>query len=814
MIYDGKSKDGPVNDLNELRNLINRLKAEKLAAEQALQEREETLRAFRATLDLRFREKAIAQKRSEDLEEKTRLIQILLDAFPCVALLIRPSTMEIVACNKTAERMGAVAGGKCFSVWGRCERPCPWCKAPATWSTGEAQHVEFEEMGIVWDSHWIPVGPNLYMHYAFDITERKRVEESLRKSEAKYRAIFDNAGMGIALLDSRGRIQEASNALTKMLGYTEDELRNLTIFDLVHPEDVKVSCRRIQALIRGERDAYRTEKRYIRKDGSPFWADVCVSAIHDDAGGHEALIAVFNDITSRKESELALKRLATAVEQAAEAIIVTDTRGNIEYVNPACEEISGYTREETVGSHARIFKSDYHGPWFYQELWKTINNGTVWRGRFVNRKKDGSLYHEDTTISPVRDARGVIVNFVAVKRDVTEHLALSKQLVHAQKMEAIGTLAGGIAHDFNNLLQITMGYSEMLLMQKDKSDPDYEDLQRIMQSARNGAELVRSLLAFSRRLEPNPIPLDLNAQIRHVEALLLRTIPKMIEIRLDLGQGIGEILADPTQIEQIIMNMAVNSRDAMPDGGALTISTRRVILGRDECKARAEAHPGEHVVLTISDTGHGMDKETLTHIFEPFFTTKEAGRGTGLGLAMVYGIVKQHGGHIICESEPGRGSSFHVFLPAQEAVSRHTEASVDEHPVAGTETILLVDDEESVRELGKRILTRAGYTVLTAANGAEGVEVYRSSAESVSLVILDLLMPKMGGAQCLEKLLRINPQVRVLVTSGYLTDDPAHKHLVDAAAGFVSKPFQIKEILRLVREALDGDDSKGKRKTR
>ncbi len=317
-------------------------------------------------------------------------------------------------------------------------------------------------------------------------------------------------------------------------------------------------------------------------------------------------------------------------------------------MNPAFERITGYTREEALGRNPGLLKSGEHDKKFYRNLWDTIKRGDVWSGRFINRKKDGSLYHEEATISPVHDSSGTIVSFVAVKRDVTEHIRLSTQLLHAQKMEAIGTLAGGIAHDFNNLLQVTLGYSELLLAEKEEDDPEYADLQKILQAARSGAELVRRLLTFSRKVEPKPIPLDLNRRITQVEKLLHRTIPKMIDIRMHLSDDLTKINADPIQMEQVLMNLAVNARDAISEGGKLTLETRNVTLDDEYCRLHVGVDPGDYVLLTVSDTGHGMNKTTVEHIFEPFYTTKELGRGTGLGLAIVYGIVKQHGGLITC----------------------------------------------------------------------------------------------------------------------------------------------------------------------
>ena len=317
------------------------------------------------------------------------------------------------------------------------------------------------------------------------------------------------------------------------------------------------------ARMRGEDVVSQYEVKLQRRDGSSFDGEISARAVK--VKGEPGVQVWVKDVSKRKRSEEAQRRLATAVEQSAEAIVVTDTAGNIQYVNPAFERISGYTRDEAIGQNPKLLKSGEHDQMFYRNLWDTIKRGQVWTGRFINKRKDGSLYHEDSTISPVRDSGGKIINFVAVKRDITEQLALSRQLLQAQKMEAIGTLAGGIAHDFNNLLQVTLGYSELLLAEKREDDPEYADLSKIFQAAKSGAELVQRLLTFSRKVETKPIPLNLNKRIVQVEKLLRRTIPKMIDIQLDLSDDLAEINADPTQMEQVLMNLAVNASDAMAD---------------------------------------------------------------------------------------------------------------------------------------------------------------------------------------------------------------------------------------------------------
>ena len=394
-------------------------------------------------------------------------------------------------------------------------------------------------------------------------------------------------------------------------------------------------------------------------------------------------------------------------------------------------------------------------------------------------------------------------SWLAFVIDVSEAKGLRAQLLQAQKMESIGTLAGGIAHDFNNLLQVVIGYSDLLLYTKKPTDPEYEGLHAIRRAGMDGSELAKRILAFSRRLEPDARPVSLNNEIKRVEKMLKRTLPKMIEVELLLADDAMPVNADPGQMEQVLLNLAINAQHAMPDGGRLTIETANTVLGADYAKTHLDVEPGQYVLLTVSDTGHGMDKEVVEHIFEPFFTTKGPGEGTGLGLAMAYGIVKGHGGHINCYSEPGTGTTFKIYLPAMVRELEQEIATTGQMPAFGKETILLVDDEQSIRGMGEQLLTMAGYTVLTAANGKEGLEVYRSNKDRIALVLLDLIMPVMGGKQCLERLLEINPKVKVVITSGYSVEGHTKETLEAGAKGFVGKPYQMKDLLGTARKVLD-----------
>lgn len=636
---------------------------------------------------------------------------------------------------------------------------------------------------------------------ALDITNRKRAEEALKESEKKFRLLYEKAPVGYQSLDARGHLVEVNQAWLDLMGYSREEVLGTPFEDYLAPGFSAAFCERFQ-IVKERGEARGAQFDLVRKNGSYITVAIDGSFLTDEHGVGRSH-CILHDITSRKRAEKEQRRLAAAIEQASEGIVITDAVGTIQYVNPAFERITGFAQHEVMDTKISVLRSDDHDDVFYQNLHEILSRGEAWKGRLTGKKKDGTTYQEDTTISPVFDDAGRIVNYVGVQRDVTEQIALEKQLLHAQKMEAVGTLAGGIAHDFNNLLTIVSGYTELLLTERPEEDPSYADLEKIGVAAQRGAELVRSLLAFSRKVESKLRPVNLNQSIEQVRKLLFRTIPKMIEIELNLPPDVSVVNADPAQMEQALINLAVNAKDAMPDGGKLIFETSNVILDEDYCKTHFIANPGDYVQITVSDTGEGIDRETLDHIFEPFYSTKGPGKGTGLGLAMVYGIVQQHGGHITCYSEVDVGTTFKIYIPAMGPHMETSARAGSELPVSGTETILLVDDEEFVRDLGIRILGRAGYTVLTAANGIEALDVYRMNKEKVALVILDLIMPEMGGTQCLRELLEENPNIKVIVASGFSVDGPAEETIRIGAKAFVSKPYQANQFLQVVRRALD-----------
>lgn len=512
------------------------------------------------------------------------------------------------------------------------------------------------------------------------------------------------------------------------------------------------------------------------------------------------------EVNQRKRVDKERRQLIAAIEQTAESVVITDAQGHTIYVNPAFEHITGYSRSEIIGASTSILKSGQQDAAFYEKLWNTINAGQVWHGRFVNKKKDGSLYTLDATFSPVRDKSGAIVNYVEVGRDVTHELQLEQQYRHAQKMEAVGRLAGGVAHDFNNLLTVIIGYAEMTQAQLPVDHPVQEFVETILDSGQHAVDLIKQLLAFSRQQMTAPRVLDLNVVISNLSKMLGRLIGADIELKTNLALNLWTIKIDPTQIEQVIANLAVNAHDAMPEGGQLTIETTNIVLDEEYSASHLGSQPGEYVRLLVSDTGMGMGEEIKSRIFEPFFTTKEAGKGTGLGLSTVLGIVEQNSGHIWVESELGQGTTFKIYFPREMAVAtapiERPRYRTDDLP-RGTETVLLVEDEPKVRDLAHRLLQRQGYTVLTAINGEEALQLCQTYTGELHLLLTDVVMPKMNGKALADQIKLIRPEIKILFVSGY-TDKtliPSEAQGVDMA--FIQKPFSVMELSQKVRTVLD-----------
>jgi PAS domain S-box-containing protein len=511
-------------------------------------------------------------------------------------------------------------------------------------------------------------------------------------------------------------------------------------------------------------------------------------------------LTVIEQMSSRMVDQA---RLVIALENTADAIILTDIEGNIQYVNPAFEKITGYSRTEVIAQNVSLLDSGQQDPAFFQQMWDCLKRGEVWRGRFFNRKKDNSLYQSEATISPVKDTTGKIINFVSVQRDVTREIQLEKQLRQAQKMEAIGTLAGGIAHDFNNLLLGIQGNISLSLLDLQAESPIFSNLKKIETYVQDGVELTRQLLGFARGGKYQVRLTDFNRLLKE-QNLLFSRANKAVEFRDEFDTDLWKVEADEDQIEQVILNIYMNALQAMPEGGTLTVRTENVTIDEERLTPyRVKA--GDYVKISVLDTGIGMDEKTQRRIFDPFFTTKEMGRGTGLGLASVYGIIKNHDGFLNVESKKGRGTRFEIYLPASR-VSALPKQLPAEALTEGQETVLLVDDEEMIIDVGKRMLEKLGYETLTAVNGAEAVDIYKSRGENIDLVILDMVMPKISGGETFDRLKKINPAIRVILCSGYSIDGQATEILKRGCRAFIQKPFNLKTLSQHIRAVLNNEN--------
>lgn len=509
------------------------------------------------------------------------------------------------------------------------------------------------------------------------------------------------------------------------------------------------------------------------------------------------------ELQVRKRAEVELRKLSHAVEQSPVSVVITDPAGNIEYVNPKFTETTGYTSEEVMGKNPRILKSGEIPATEYETLWQSISAGHEWRGEFHNKKKGGELYWELASISPIRDGEGGITHFIAVKEDITDRKKLENQLRHSQKMDAVGKLAGGIAHDFNNIMTAIIGYASILDMKLDPEGPFGNSVKQILFSAKRAANLTEGLLAFSRKQITNPQPVQLNDIVRRVGKILERLIGEDIELKATLAESATIIMADSLQIEQVLMNLATNARDAMPDGGRLSVATDLVMLDERFIRSHGLSKPGPYAKLTVADRGIGMDEDTVKKIFDPFFTTKEVGKGTGLGLSIVYGIVEKHDGSISCYSEPGMGAIFTLFFPAIQAKVAEAAPETALQAVGGTETILMAEDDGTVRIFTRELLEDYGYTFIEAADGEDAVEKFREHQCSVQLLILDLIMPRKNGREAYEEIKKLKPDIKVIFSSGYEADIINRKGMLAEGLNYLAKPVTPKQLLAKIREALD-----------
>ncbi len=635
-----------------------------------------------------------------------------------------------------------------------------------------------------------------------EIARRQQTEAELLGARQDWEDIFQATGHPTIIMDLEHGIVAANKKCIEVTGKSHDELLNAKCYEVFHTNGKRPQgCPMVALLESGSTESVEMEMEAL----GGYYLVTCTPVL-DKEGNIRKVIHVATDITVRREMEKELResenRFRRIYDDTPVMMQSIDKDLIIRNVNKKWLETLGYDPDEILGNTVESVMTPESRAALQDVIKDFWSVGEVRDVPHDYLKKDGTVLSVIIDSIVWDDSIWGKVS-LSVLRDVTQRRILQKQLLQAQKMEAIGTLAGGVSHDFNNILQVVLGYSELLLGDEGLPQRYQADLQKINESAKRGAELVQRLLTFSRKAEIKPMPLNLNRRINEMWKMLNRTISKMIDIQLVLAEDLATISADATQVDQVLMNLAVNARDAMPEGGKLIVETANIILDEEYAKMHLEAKPGPYVLLMVTDTGAGMHKETLEHIFEPFYTTKEVGEGTGLGLAMVHGIVQQHGGHITCYSEPDQGTTFRIYFPALVSVAGREEASVRLMSRGGSETILLVDDEEHIAELGTRILGKVGYTVLTAKNGREALDLYTAHREKISLVILDLIMPELGGKQCLEELVKIDPSIKVVIASGYSARGPGKDALAAGAKGFVNKPYDLRQMLEVVRSVLD-----------
>jgi PAS domain S-box-containing protein len=641
-------------------------------------------------------------------------------------------------------------------------------------------------------------------------TIRRESDKTLSESEARYRSLFENMLNGFAhcrmQYDDQGRpvdfVYLDVNAAFERLTGLKDVVGK-PVSEVI-PGIRELSPELFEAYGRVASTGVPESFDFDFKSQNQ-WLHI---AVYRPKQG--TFVAVFEDITERKRAELDLRlakeQLYRAVRSGKVGLWDWDLRTDRVDYSPEFKSQMGYENDEIANDisewRRRVHPDDLEGA--LKAVQACLDSADPdYESAFRLRHKSGSYRHILARGTKLLDSDGMPIRLLGTHVDITERTELQAQLLHAQKMESVGRLAGGVAHDFNNLLTVINSTADLAMMNLRESDPLRADFEEILQSGKRAATLTRQLLAFSRKQILKPDVLNLNALMKGMQGMLQRLIGEDISLVFVPAEGLGNVRADPGQMEQVVMNIVVNARDAMRDGGTLSIETRDVEIDELFSVERSPVRPGSYVMLTITDTGIGMDEATRRRIFEPFFTTKEPGTGTGLGLSTVHGIVEQSGGTIWVYSEPGVGTTFKIYLPRLEKATPMDPAVRPTKPLTGTETILIVEDEDSVRKLSTRILQAAGYTVLGAANGGEALLLLERHGALVHLMLTDVVMPTMSGRELATRLAKIRPEMKVLYTSGYTDDDVLRRGVLDEGTHFISKPYSLSELSRKVREVLD-----------
>lgn len=648
-------------------------------------------------------------------------------------------------------------------------------------------------------------GETYLLSMATDITDRKNEEKKLRESEEKYRMLVEQSLQGLAIMQD-SRFVFSNNKFTEISGYSVEELLSLSPSEMsamLHVDDRELILERSRNRMAGNPVPPRYECRGIKKDGTELWLEIYSSLINYN--GKPAQQSAFMDVTERKKAAENLQRASdwqkAIFEGSRDAILISDINARFVDANTAACKLTGYSKEELLRMQASDLQEEADLAEL-QALHNRILAGEDVQGEAAVYTKDDRKV--DVEFSHLRVIISGIAYVHTIARDITNRKRLEAQFLQAQKMEAVGVLAGGVAHDFNNLLTVINGCSEIMLSELAQDDHKRKDIEHILQAGQRAASLTSQLLAFSRKQILYPRILNLNNAVTDMSSMIRRLISEDIEFLVLTQPDLGLVTADPGQIQQIVMNLVVNARDAMPQGGKLTIKTGNVDIKKDHFQGNPVVTAGPYVTLAISDNGIGMDAATQARMFEPFFTTKSQGKGTGLGLSTVYGIVKQSNGFIWVNSEPGKGATFTIFFArCQGEIPKPVENSASERRLLGSETVLVVEDDAQVRALACRILRERGYSVIEAVNGMEALRIAAEFAGDIHLVLTDIVMPGINGRATVSRLEAARPGIKVLYVSGYADNAIVHQEILDSNTALLQKPFTVESLANKVREVIN-----------
>jgi|GEM_PF-1063753 len=640
------------------------------------------------------------------------------------------------------------------------------------------------------------------------LEELQQAQQALAQSEHKFRAVFDQTYELMGLLSPEGKLLEVNRTALEMAGVEAAEVVGKPFWEC--PWCVGTELRMRQAVVKAAAGKFvRFETSHRSRDGRLYYIDFSLMPLTDEEGKVLMLIPEGRDISERRAAEIEQLRLVTAVEQIAEAISITDVDFHIEYVNPAFERMNGYALNEIVGQSVAVIRGGADGEELDREIAGTLAEGRTWSGRLTCLRKDGSSYHCEAMASPIRNPQGTVINYVTIHRDITNEMRLEQELRQSQKMEAIGTLAAGIAHDFNNILTAIIGNAEMALAKVLESDPVRRNVKRVLESGSRAADLVKQILTFSRQAEQERKPVQLAEVTKEVLKLVRSSLPATIEIRqqIEVDTSRSVVCADPTQLHQVLMNLCTNAAHAMNQkGGLLRVELTDAFLDEEAAACYQNLNPGRHLKLSVSDTGHGIDRALLGRIFDPYFTTKKPGEGTGMGLAVSMGIVESYGGAITVESEPGRGTVFQVLLPESGEQTEGLLQAVLPAPT-GNEHVLLVDDERQVVEMAEEMLTLLGYRVTGGTSPVEILKRFRAEPAVYDLVITDMTMPGLTGRELCREIQQIRPDLPIIICSGYAEFANPDALKEAGVSEFLMKPYATETLAVTVRRVLES--SKG-----